>query len=107
MLQQRQYLKNRKLSAERISRLEALRDWTWDPNEDAWERSFAALTAYIEREGDARMPGSHVESGVKLLSWIQTQHRFYKENRLKADRIARLEALPGWKWTARGPQRFE
>lgn len=96
---QRQYRKKNKLSADRISRLEAVQGWVWEPLQAAWEEGFAALAAYLEREGHARITKKHVENGVELGSWVATQRRFYKEKRMQPERIARLESLPAWIWT--------
>lgn len=95
---QRQYRKKNKLSADRISRLEAISGWSWDPQQAAWDKGFAALIAFVGREGNARISRDHVELGIKLQSWVQTQCRFYKEKRLTDERISRLDAIPGWTW---------
>ncbi len=96
---QRQYWKKNKLSADRISRLEAEQGWVWEPLQAAWEEGFAALAAYLKREGHARIAKKHIEGGVELGSWVATQRRFYKEKRMQPERIARLERLPAWTWT--------
>lgn len=84
------------LLEERRCRLEALPGWTWDAQEDQWERGFQALTAYIEREGHARVPYPHSEGTLKLGQWVTFQRSRVK--RLPPDRRQRLESLPGWTW---------
>jgi hypothetical protein len=88
-------------------RLETLPGWTWSIYQADWEESFAALAAYAWREGDARVPQGHVESGFRLGNWVYNQRQRYKSEKLAPERVARLEALPGWRWTARGPKGFE
>ena len=38
--------------------------------------------------------------GFQLGAWAGTQRKYYKNGKLSAERIARLEALPGWVWKA-------
>ena len=95
---QRQAHRLGKLEAERVAQLEALPGWAWNPQQAAWEEGFAALTAYVEREGYARVPQGHVESGVRLGNWVSSQRSIYKSEELEAERVSRLAALPGWTW---------
>ena len=75
-------------------RLEAVPGWTWSPFDARWEEAFAALTAYVEREGHARVPSRHREGDFRLGQWVAIQRR----GRLSRERRERLEALPGWTW---------
>lgn len=95
---QRRLYKLGELPAERIARLDAVPGWTWDPYKTAWELSYAALLTYVEREGDARVPQNFVESGLKLGAWISNQRNDYGMKKIEPERIARLEAVPGWAW---------
>ena len=68
----------------------------------AWENELAALTAYVAENGHARVPHGYVSpDGHKTGAWIATQRRKYAESRISADRIAKMESMPGWVW--RGP----
>jgi superfamily II DNA or RNA helicase len=89
------------LSASRVTRLEAVPGWTWDARTQMWEDTFAALEAFVAREGHARVPRDQIEDGIALGSWVGSQRRAYKQGRLSEDRIARLEALRGWSWNTR------
>jgi len=62
------------LSDEEVGRLEAL-GVVWDVVAEQWERSFALLRAYREREGHANVPRGHVEEGEKLGGWLQSQRK--------------------------------
>lgn len=89
-----------KLPPDRAARLEALPGWRWREGLEAqWERSYAALLAYVEREGHARVPQGHHEQGVKLGQWVATQRHFHKNDRMRADRAERLQRVPGWAWS--------
>lgn len=86
---------------DRIVRLEAVPGWKWaDPTPDRWERKFAALAKFVERERHARVPSNHVEDGVRLGNWVHYLRVRYASGHLQRypDRIVRLDALPGWIW---------
>ena len=88
------------LGAERIMRLEGLPGWVWDQIVQQWESGFAYLAAFASKEGNANMPRSFTTAdGYKLGSWVFVQRRNNRLGKLSADRIGRLEALPGWVWT--------
>ena len=88
-----------------MGRLEAL-GVVWDVFAEQWERNYALLRAYREREGHARVPASHVAEGEKLGSWLSTQRKRYQArgwseeerkakhaNPLSDEEVGRLEAL--------------
>ena len=85
-----------KLTQEQVSRLEALPGWTWDPRELLWEEGFSALKRFTVREGHARPPKGHKEGGYNLGTWARKKRSSH--NTLTPERIAQLEALPGWVW---------
>ena len=86
------------LTRERAAMLESLPGWSWDPHGDSWARGFAALARFVEREGHARVPDSHIEAGQRLGTWVGVQRRAYKEGGLRSEKAALLEGLPGWSW---------
>jgi hypothetical protein len=59
------------------------------------------LAAYVEREGHAFVPNTHIESGFKLGSWVGNRRQDYKSEKLAAEQVARLEALYGSTWDSR------
>ena len=99
-----------RLSAERIAVLEAVPGWIWDLLEADYQENLGALGQFVEREGHARVPTFHVElfqgAEVRLGGWVSSRRRDFKVGRLPAERIAVLEAAPGWVWAApMGPRR--
>jgi len=89
---------HKKLSPERRAFLEAIPGWFWGTKSDfIWEQKFAMAQRFAKREGHARVPFNHVENGEKLGSWVVAQRA--ERNTLRSERVAKLEALPGWTWT--------
>jgi hypothetical protein len=86
------------LPEERRARLEQLPGWSWSPHADSWERHFAALLAFVAREGHARVPTDHVEDGLPLASWVIRHRQDHKAGKVPSERVQRLEQLPGWTW---------
>jgi hypothetical protein len=93
-----------RLPDDRIALLEALPGWVWVPRDALWEEGLASLRTFLAREGHARVPGKHSEKGFKLGSWVDRRRRERKAGKLSPDRVARLEALPGWVWDARNEE---
>jgi len=52
----------------RRARLDALPGWAWDKHDAKWGEAYQALRTYVEREGHARVPQSHVD-GEQLRGW--------------------------------------
>jgi hypothetical protein len=89
------------MDATRSARLEDIEGWSWSPHDDQWEHTFSLLQKFVAREGHAGVPTGHVEDGVELASWVIRHRGDHKHGRVRADRAARLEALPGWMWDTR------
>jgi len=95
-----------KVPKDRAERLQSLLGWRWDTYSEGWEENFAILERYVARTGTARVHRDHVEEGVPLGTWAGNQRAFFRRGKLSADRVARLEALPGWQWRLpKGPAR--
>lgn len=106
---QRASHQDNRLDPARAARLEALPGWVWrESREDLWERLYAALAAYVAEHGHARFPNDYVTSdGVNLGQWARDQRRKYRQGKVNAQRVARLEALPGWAWRDRLDEQWE
>lgn len=89
---------------ERCTRLEALPNWTWEPRKDGFERNFAALQSFVELTGKVTPGQRTFHDGVSVGQFVNTMRLAYKERApsMTAERVARLESLPGWTWNARG-----
>jgi hypothetical protein len=56
---------------------------------------------FVEREGHPRVTKGYLEGGYRLGQWVGVQRGRYTTGRITADRIARLQALPGWSWNTK------
>lgn len=92
----RQAFASGSLRPEKIAELEALPQWSWRPHDDAWDSGYAALRAFVEREGHPRVPTGHRESGVQLSAWCQHQRIKYDRGLLLLEQASELLKLPGW-----------
>jgi superfamily II DNA or RNA helicase len=86
------------LNPERQKRLAALPGWTWQPDQARWDEGFARLSAYVKREGSARVPGAYEKTGYRLGSWVIVQRSNFAKGKLDPGRERLLAALPGWIW---------
>ncbi len=97
---QRQFKSKDRLSDDRRAQLEALPGWSWDSRADKWAENLTALDNFAKREGHANVRADHIENGVRLGDWVHTQRK--SRTALTAERIAQLEAIPGWTWDHQG-----
>jgi superfamily II DNA or RNA helicase len=95
---QRAAYKAGRLSPARQRHLESVPGWTWDLKASDWHAAFQYLQTYVQREGHARVPQSHVEGGFRLGQWLSVQRQTYRKGKLSDYRRGLLERLPGWEW---------
>ncbi len=94
------------LQPRRVSLLETLPGWQWEPHEDQWRSSFQVLLDYVSRVGHAKVPDNFRVGDFNLGSWVGRQRAKHKIGRLAEDKALQLEALAGWSWQVRrGPSR--
>ena len=100
-VQRTQYAR-KKLSPERIARLEGVHGWAWNSRDDRWEEGFDPLRRFVEREGHARVPVAFVDDDdYSLGTWAAHQRVLYKKGTLEPGLAQRLQALPEWTWGPR------
>ena len=87
------------LPDERVSDLESIPGWQWDPRQVSWDRGFAQMRAFSEANGHCRLRRGQRVNGYDLAGWAQAQRAAYKRGRLTEAQIARLEGLRNWRWT--------
>jgi hypothetical protein len=99
------------LAPERAARLNALPLWTWSPRDEQWWRKFAALKDYVDTHGalprgDAQSMFRVEHQGVRVYQFAASCRAAVTPHDgawlLKfPDRVAALEALPGWAWNTK------
>ena len=88
------------LSGARIAELESIPGWVWNPLDEQWSGGVVAVRAYAAENGHANVPKSYVSpNGHRTGAWVSNRRADYAAAKLSAERIAELEALPGWVWT--------
>jgi hypothetical protein len=67
----------------------------------SFELWFGLLEEFVGGHGHALVPQSYTVDGYLLGKWVNTQRRQYFRGTLDADRVQRLQDLPGWTWAWR------
>ena len=97
---QRQNKKKGTLSEDKIQKLESIPEWSWDPIEDQWNKSFEYLKEYVKSYGNSKVHQNYINSaGSKLGTWVNTQKVNKTKGKLRRDRIQKLESVQGWTWS--------
>lgn len=91
---QRYYNQRLLLCPERTARLDA-EGFIWNRRDWLWERAFAALQKFKQREGHCRVPSLQVEEGVNLGYWTSVQRRM--RNKMPPQHKERLDEV-GFIW---------
>lgn len=95
-----------RLSSARIAELEALPGWSWSVPDTRWEHAVTELRLYVEEHGHALVPCTHMtSSGFRLGQWVSSRRQDRRHKKLSDERIAELEAFPGWSWALRKRRR--
>ena len=92
---QRTEFSKKKLSKERIDRLQKIR-FIWNAIEAKWDEMFASLHVFKEAHGHCNVPQGYSANAL-LANWVGVQRNTYKENKISQERISKLEAL-GFDW---------
>lgn len=86
------------MTPEKVRRLEAVAGWVWNTNEEAFEDRLDELYEYLRRHPMHRgQPYLRLPVGP-LGDWASGQRLAYRRGHLRADRVAKLERVPGWVW---------
>jgi hypothetical protein len=84
---QRRIFKEGKMAPARVEKLDAL-GFVWDKFALTWERHFVALQAFQDSTGHCQVLPTD-----ELGSWVHTQRKHHRENRMAPERARRLQAL--------------
>ena len=88
---QRLMFKRRKLSGNRISRLNDL-GFVWDENEARWNDMFASLKEFVDQKGHSNVPARYYENPA-LGKWLSVQRQAHRSGKLTPDRQEKLESV--------------
>lgn len=90
---------------DQAARLRALPGWVDDFKQvstDMWEDGFSRCAEWMATNGGMPPQSLRLDDGYRLGTWVAKQRESYRGRRaastLSPERIARLEALPGWTW---------
>ncbi len=96
---QRANYKAQRISYDRIQRLEALPNWSWDPISDQWETMYALLLEHVKAHGTSRLPSSFVlDDGTRLGLWVSVQRRPKTKLVMTDEHKSLLESIGDWTW---------
>jgi superfamily II DNA or RNA helicase len=88
-----------KLRTDRRERLQAIPGWIWDAIDARWEEGRLHTAEYAGIKGHVKVDRRYrTPDGFRLANWITVQRTNYTRRTLSAERIRRLEAIPGWEW---------
>lgn len=73
--------------------------WTWNLYDTAFEDGLEVLKSFVAEH--RRMPAQReLHNGFRIGAWINKRRLQHKQGVLPLDRVAALEAVEGWWWTA-------
>ena len=99
VVNKRMKFKQGSLPTEQIEELERLPGWSWEALGDIFPNGLRHLQDFSDKQGHAQVLLRYVSpDGFRLGNWVSHQRVFFKQDTLAADRIALLEAVPGWTW---------
>lgn len=98
---QRYLYRKRALTSQRVSELEGIDGWCWDPAEKQWSTAFERTSAFAEAAGHTRVPSGFEPHRPSLPLWIQHQRSLYRQGKLGAKKTDLLSSIKGWAWDPR------
>lgn len=70
VVKQRQSYNQQRMPRSKSERLQALKGWSWDLAEDAFDTQFSLLERYVASHGDALVPQQYRNGGIRLGGWV-------------------------------------
>lgn len=81
-----------------IQRLNLVPGFSWDPHDEAWQKSFELYQSFITVHGQAPRVRSQDTLERSLAHWAAKQRSQHRRNRLDDDRKSALQSLFIWAW---------
>lgn len=92
----------RRLDSHQVARLEALPGFLWNPQRNAWKANVKGYGNFFLKHGKRPSDLSNNSREKRLADWGSEQRNLRREangrNAPTPQRIAELEAIPGWEW---------
>lgn len=86
------------ITPERVKRLESLKTWSWNPQDDFQEK-LKMLHRYFAQFQTVRVPITAVFEDFPLGKWVSRKRQSYKKGNLLKEEIELLERSgPDWSW---------
>ena len=98
-LDQRKQIKNNELDKNKVDQLISI-GFKIKTHFDKWEENFNLLKQYLDNNGHINIPQTGPNKHPILSQWITKNRSNYKAQKLKKDKIVKLESL-GFKWSGR------
>jgi len=88
-----------RLSVERLSKLESIDTWRWNPAEEDIEKYIEVIKEYEKEFGTSRVPITYKFEGTNCGTWVSHKREDYRKGKLSVEVINRLEStFPDWSW---------
>ena len=100
---QRLHKKRNLLSNDRITRLEKIENWSWEPK-DSFDYLLKDLEEWINENGRLPLKSSNDETEKRLARWCDGQRRkaIFGLKFMPAEKIEKLNKIKGWTWEIKG-----
>jgi len=95
---QRKFYRLGTLSLEKIKKLETIKTWVWNVDEEEWFKKFNLVKKISNETGNSFISKRAIIDGVNIGTWQQTQRILFKNGKLLEQRQKLLESLPNWVW---------
>ena len=87
-----------KLSNEKITLLEKIDNWDWNPHRTEWLDKYNAYLIYIKENQTLQIGKYKYFNNLNLGYWVHQNREKYKRNTLDKEFVTFLEKIEGWSW---------
>ena len=95
---QRRNYNKKKLSKDRINKLESIDYWMWNITSETWNNNFELLKQYVIEYNKIPPSNNQLYKNVRLGKWVTRQRLDYNKKKLSKDKINKLECVNFWIW---------
>ena len=95
---QRLNKRTNKLSQNKIDKLNNIQGWFWNLNIEVWDQNFEKLKIWVSKNNKIPSGSSKNDEEKQLGKWCGDQRFNKKKNKLKQNKIEKLNNIIGWYW---------